>query len=293
MNATTTLVGLMGWPVSHSVSPAMHNAAFAERGLEWCYVPLPVSPEPVQRVGEAVRGLRALDFRGANVTVPHKQAAMEHLDSLTPAARAIGAVNTIIVEPNGRIVGDNTDADGFAADLRAQGVNPSGVDALVLGAGGSARAIVYALAQAGASRVVVANRTAERAQRLSESLQPLFANCLIDALAAEGAMKDAASESGIVVNCTTQGMMPNLDSTPWPMVVTLRPGQVVYDLVYNPRETRFLRDAAAQGARTIGGLGMLVQQAALAFERWTGLDAPVETMRNAALAHFAARGQTV
>lgn len=284
MRASTTLVGLIGWPVSHSASPAMHNAAFAERGLDWCYVPLPVAPEPAERVGDAVRGLRALGMRGANVTVPHKQAVMAHLDSLEPAARAIGAVNTILVDSTGRLVGDNTDAAGFAADLRSLGVDVRGADTLVLGAGGSARAVVYALARNGARRVTIANRTPARAAELATSLQALFSECHIEA-APSGAVGEVAAAE-LIVNCTSLGMTPNVAGSPWPDGVSFHAGQTVYDLVYNPRETRLLRDAAVQGARPLGGLGMLIHQAALAFERWTGMDAPIEVMRSAALAHF-------
>ena len=174
LSATTQLVGLIGWPVSHSVSPAMHNAAFAALGLDWAYVPLPVNP--AGRAGDAavaaaVRGLAALGLRGANVTIPHKQAVMAAVDSLTPAAAAIGAVNTLVVGEEGTLIGDNTDAPGFVADLRAHGVEPAGGHGLVLGAGGSARAIVYGLAEAGAAAITVLNRTPERAQALALAAQ--------------------------------------------------------------------------------------------------------------------------
>ena len=138
----TTMVGLIGWPTGHSVSPLMHNAAFAALGLDWRYIPLPVPTDPAPRIGEAVYGLRALGMKGANVTVPHKQAVIPFLDELSGAALAIGAVNTIIVQPDGRLLGDNTDAPGFIADLRDHGVEPQGKRVLVLGAGGSARAAV-------------------------------------------------------------------------------------------------------------------------------------------------------
>lgn len=284
MRASTTLVGLIGWPVSHSASPAMHNAAFAARDLDWCYVPLSVAREPAERVGDAVRGLRALGLRGANVTVPHKQAVMAHLDTLEPAARAIGAVNMILVDSTGRLVGDNTDAAGFAADLRSLGVDVRGASTLVLGAGGSARAIVYALAQSGARSVTIANRTPARAQELAGAMQPLFGACSIQA-APSGVTREVAG-AHLVINCTSLGMTPHIDGSPWPVGVPLRAGQTVYDLVYNPRETRLLREAARQGARPLGGLGMLIHQAALAFERWTGVDAPIEVMRTAALGQF-------
>jgi len=159
ISGKTNLVGVIGWPVSHSVSPAMHNAAFADIGLDWCYIPLPVPTEPAERIGEALHGLRALGLRGANVTVPHKQSVMPHLDWLTPAAQAIGAVNTIRVEADGQLSGDNTDARGFVADLRDHGVDPAGKRALVLGAGGSARAIVFGLAEAGCVSITILNRS--------------------------------------------------------------------------------------------------------------------------------------
>ena len=145
MNITgkTEIVGLMGWPVSHSISPLMHNAAFSHLGLDWCYMPLPVPTEPATRIQEAIQGLRALGLRGCNVTVPHKQAVMPYLDRLTPGAEAIGAVNTIRVESDGTFLGDNTDARGLVADLSEHNVNPAGQHILIIGAGGSGRAALY------------------------------------------------------------------------------------------------------------------------------------------------------
>jgi shikimate dehydrogenase len=281
MDARTRLVGLIGWPVSHSVSPAMHNAAFAACGLNWAYVPLPVPVEPGERIGEAVRGLRALGFRGANVTVPHKQAVMPCLDTLTPAARAIGAVNTILVEEDGSLLGDNTDAPGFVADLRAHGVEPGGKCVTVLGAGGSARAVVYAVAAGGAQRVLLLNRTPERAFALADEFAPLFQACEIRVAPPESGPA-AAVESDLVVNCTSLGMSPRIDGMPWDEEIPFRRGQVVYDLVYNPEETRLLAKARADGATGIGGLGMLIWQGALAFERWTGVQPSVQVMEAAA-----------
>ena len=191
----TTLVGLFGWPVSHSVSPAMHNAAFAELGMNWCYVPMPVSTELGERIGEAARGLRAMGFRGANVTVPHKQNVMPYLDWLTPAAKAIGAVNTIIVEGDGSLTGDNTDAPGFIADLRAHHVDPRGKRIIVLGAGGSARAVVYGLAEAGAREIMLFNRTQERAEVLPADLQEALPRIL-------AALHDAESDVANTVHAS-------------------------------------------------------------------------------------------
>lgn len=281
ISAKTTLVGLIGWPVSHSVSPAMHNAAFATLGLDWRYVPLPVDPALPGAVGDAVRGMRALGLRGINVTVPHKQAVLPFLDRIAPAAQAMRAVNTIIVEADGTLTGDNTDAPGFIADLRAHGVEAGGRRVLVLGAGGSARAIVYGLAQAGAQQIIVANRSVERAHQLLHDLHP-FLGATTSVVALPDGLADVAAESTLIVNCTSLGMTPNAGTTPWPVELPLRADQIVYDLVYNPADTLLLQWARAGGAHAIGGLGMLIWQGALAFEHWTGQPAPVAIMRAAA-----------
>lgn len=282
ISAKTTLVGLIGWPVSHSVSPAMHNAAFAALGLDWRYIPLPVDPALPGAVGDAVRGMRALGLRGINVTVPHKQAVLPFLDRIAPAAQAMRAVNTIIVAADGSLTGDNTDAPGFIADLRAHGVEPAGRRVLVLGAGGSARAIVYGLAQAGAQQITVANRSVERAEHLLDDLQPFLGATTGAVVALPDSLADVAAESTLIVNCTSLGMTPHADTTPWPVELPLRPDQIVYDLVYNPADTLLLQQTRAGGAHAIGGLGMLIWQGALAFKHWTGQPAPVAVMRGAA-----------
>ena len=273
------LVGIIGWPVSHSKSPVMHNAAFEAAGIEGRYVLLPVHPE---RVGEAVAGLRALGFRGANVTVPHKQAVIPFLDALMPAARAIGAVNTILVEEDGRLLGTNTDADGFWQDLVALGVAERLGDgvAIVLGAGGSARAVAYALARHRV-RVHILARRPDQAQTLVESLGPhLSAPDRLHAHAWD-ALRHLASTASLIVNCTPVGMTPHEDRSPWPDDLVFLPGQMVYDLVYHPRRTRLMAQAEAAGAQAWNGLGMLVYQGARAWELWTGRSAPVEVMRAA------------
>jgi shikimate dehydrogenase len=287
----TQIVGLLGWPVSHSLSPAMHNAAFAHLDLDWRYVPLPVDPAQPGAIPQAVAGLRALGLRGVNVTVPHKQAVMGCVDRLSPAAEAIGAVNTIAVEKDGSLLGDNTDAAGFIGDLRDHGVDLQDRHVLVLGAGGSARAVVYGLAQAGVARIAIANRTLETAQALVAALQPHALGCPMTAFALPTDLPGLAPQADLIVNCTSLGMTPNVDTSPWPQDLPFRSGQIVYDLVYNPAGTRLLRQAANSGAQAIGGLGMLVWQGAFAFERWTGTPAPVYIMRSAAEAHFAAHIQ--
>ncbi len=283
ITSKTQLVGLIGQPVGHSVSPAMHNAAFDALGLDWRYVPLPVEPG---RVGDAVRGVRALGLRGINVTVPHKQAVLECLQdipdaTLTDAARTIGAVNTIRVEEDGSLLGDNTDARGFIADLREHSVELAGRRALVIGAGGSARAVVYGLAEAGCAGIGVLNRTLSKAAELVETMQPSFRVVRIEAGTFPGQVEQSADDVDLVVNCTSLGMSPNLEGLPWVEGVSFRREQIVYDLVYNPRKTRLLQKAEADGARAINGLGMLVWQGALAFALWTGEEPPVEVMRRA------------
>lgn len=289
----TNIVGLIGYPVSHSVSPQMHNAAFAKLELDWCYIPLPVATAPAALIGEAVIGLRALGLRGANVTVPHKQAVMPHLDTLTQAAQAIGAVNTIRVEPNGTFLGDNTDARGFIMDLTSHNVLLEGKRALVLGAGGSARAVVYGLAQAGCTALTILNRTVEKARALADVMQPLFPDCVIHVDALPTGIPEHTAQADLIVNCTSLGMSPHVAATPWDIDVPFHAGQTVYDLIYNPSLTQLLVKAAADGARTIGGLGMLVWQGAISFELWTGQTAPVDVMHQTVEAIMARRQSNI
>ena len=264
----------------------MHNAAFDALGLDWRYVPLPVDIEPAGRMGEAVAGLRALGLRGANVTVPHKQAVMPHLDELTAAAQAIGAVNTIVVSQDGSMLGDNTDARGFVADLRAHGVPLAGTSVALLGAGGSARAVLYGLAEAGCSAITVLNRTVSKAEELVGAMRAIFPGCALAAGSLPSDLAGLADSAALIVNCTSLGMTPNVDGLPWNETLPFQPGQTIYDLVYNPPRTRLLRKAEADGARAIGGLGMLIWQGAIAFKLWTGQQPPVEVMERAALAAF-------
>lgn len=282
ISGNTRLLGLLGWPVEHSFSPAMHNAAAAALGLDLAYVPLPTRPG---HLPAALQGLAALGFLGVNVTVPHKQAVLPLLDELTPAGQAIGAVNSIKIvrDPAGvaRLLGDNTDGAGFLADLAAQGVSPAGQECLVLGAGGAARAVAYALAQAGAQVHVLARRPEQAAALVAD----LARHCPGRGLAAH-AWPDLAALSqrpalALVVNSTPLGMTPQPHASPWPDALPFPAGAVAYDLVYNPRQTRFMRQAQAAGSRAMNGLGMLVQQGALAFAWWTGSRPDVAVMRAA------------
>jgi shikimate dehydrogenase len=274
INGQTKLVGLIGYPVKHSLSPAMHNSAFAASGLNWCYVPLPVIPE---RLGEAIAGLRALGFVGANVTVPHKEVVMSYLDDVTPEAQAIGAVNTIVVR-EGELIGYNTDGQGFLTALSEGSFDLHGKQAVVLGAGGAARAVVYALAQAG-TQVTVLNRSPVHAQGLVQDFSPLFPALSLRALPLTWqALEEWTTEAHLLVNTTPVGMWPDVDKSLWPEDLAFPSHLTAFDLVYNPRETKFLRQARSSGAKAIGGLGMLVHQGTAAFELWTGEKAPVEMM---------------
>ncbi len=263
----TQLIGLIGCPVSHSRSPAMHNAAAAALGLDWAYVPLPVRPDDL---ATAVSALPTVGFRGVNVTVPHKQAVIPLLAELDEGAQALGAVNTILVGANGRLTGYNTDWTGFQADLAEQQVAVNGRHCLVLGAGGSARAAVYALAQMG-GRVQVLARRAEQAARLIADLQPH----LPDSLLGERPLTDlphaaAQTEAPLIVNTTPLGMTPHIDQSVWPDALPMPAGSFVYDLVYNPARTKLMAQAEAAGCQASNGLGMLLHQGAQAFTLWTG-----------------------
>lgn len=278
----TRVVGLIGWPTTHSLSPAMHNAAFAALGLDWCYVPLPVHPS---RLPEAVRGLAALGFRGVNVTVPHKEAVLALVTHASEDAAALGAVNTLLFEAGDAaappaIVGENTDHTGFLAALEHAGWNPGACrHAVVVGAGGAARAVVYALRRASAARITLLNRTVERARALALRFGPG-----VEALPLEHeALVEYAHRADLLVQTTPVGTWPHVHDTIWPEDAPIPKDLCVFDLVYNPLETRLLRQASASGARAIGGLEMLVQQGARSFLLWTGQDPPIDVMRAACL----------
>lgn len=274
IDGTTRIVGVIGDPIAHTLSPPMHNAALAAQGLGWVYVPFRVSSE---HLGDAVRAVRALNSTGLNVTIPHKVGVLDFLDELDESARLIGAVNTI-VNRDGRLIGYNTDGAGFLRSMRADaGADPRGRNVLLLGAGGAARAIGVQLVLAGAARVDIANRTYAKAQALADHLvQAAGGNAR--AFALNDLTPSLLGEYDIIVHTTSWGMAPEADVPPLIPVAALNPETLVCDIVYTPRETTLLRAAKARGCSVLEGLGMLVHQAALAYELWTGHDAPVDVM---------------
>lgn len=277
-SGNTSLVGLIGWPIGHSLSPLMHNAAFQALDLDWLYLPLPVRPG---EVGAALKGLAALNFSGCNVTVPHKETVLEHLDKIDHVAKALGAVNTISIK-DGITYGANTDPAGFLLDLQERGIDPKGMDAAVLGAGGGARGVLYALAQAQVNSVIVINRTIKRAGALVQDMDSVFS---AGTLGAKPLTREVFETLGqmvdLVINTTPVGMVPKEGECPWPENVPMPGKTIYYDLVYNPKETLFLTRARAAGAVAVGGLGMLIYQGALSFKIWTGQQAPIDVMRQA------------
>lgn len=267
LTAKGRVAGVMGWPVGHSRSPRLHGYWLAHYGVDGAYVPMATPPE---RFGDALRGLSALGFAGCNITVPHKEAAFAAMDVLEESARRMGAVNTVVVLPDGRLSGSNTDGFGFMENLAfgAPDWRPEAGAALVVGAGGAARAIIVALLDAGAPEVRLTNRTAERARRLQAELQTVGLGGrvkLVEWVSRETALADL----NLLVNTTTQGMVgqPPLDLP----LTALPKTALVTDAVYTPLETPLLAAARGQGNQVVDGLGMLLHQARPGFKAWFGV----------------------
>ena len=277
ISGKTKVCGIIGDPIEHTMSPVMHNAAFRKLGLDYVYLAFPVRREELDK---AVAGVRALNIRGLNVTIPHKVAIIPFLDKLDPLAEKIGAINTIVNE-GGVLTGYNTDATGFLQALLERGIKPRGKKAVILGAGGAARAISFILAERGAS-VVILNRHSARAEDLARRIVQ-FSPEEVKALALNKEnLKKTLAKADILINTTSLGMVPDVDETLVPAEL-LTKRLIVFDIVYNPVKTRLLREAETAGAQTINGLDMLVWQGALAFEKWTGRKAPFEVMKSEAV----------
>ncbi|WP_339306655.1 shikimate dehydrogenase [Paenibacillus sp. FSL R5-0519] len=274
------LLGVMGDPIAHSKSPAMHNAALLAAGVNGMYMPLHVHPDQLEA---AVRGIVALGYRGVNVTIPHKEQVMQYLDVIDESARLIGAVNTIVNE-GGTLTGYNTDGIGYVRSLKEEAVPElAGKRIAVLGAGGAARGVIYALALEKPEHIHILNRTTDRAIALASDLRGHG----LGEISGSG-MEEVANvlaTADIVINTTSAGMHPHVDDVPVDPSL-IREGAAVSDLIYNPLETRLLRESRMRGCTVHGGLGMFVYQGAVAFEHWLGIPAPVETMRRAVLNSF-------
>jgi shikimate dehydrogenase len=281
IDAQTKFCGVIGNPVGHSLSPAIHNAAFRKLGLNFVYLAW-----QVETIGDAIKGLRALgNFRGASVTIPHKVAAIPFLDRVETTARRIGAINTIVAE-KGELVGYNTDATGALRALREGGVELKGRAIVILGSGGAARAIAFAVAaESQAEKLTLLGIDDLERATLAQEIRSQGALTVEDFPLDETALRRALPDAQVLIHCTPMGMSPNADATCVPASL-LHAGLSVMDIVYNPLETRLLKDAKRGGCKTIPGLEMFLNQAVTQFELWTSQPAPVDVMRQVLESHF-------
>ena len=283
----TQRLGIIGYPIGHSISPIFQQAGLDHLGIDATYEKWEVTPEGV---GDFVAGLRAPGTLGINITVPHKQAVIPFLDEVDEWATAAGAVNTI-VNHDGHLTGHNTDGPGFLRALLVEtGYDPSRTRALILRAGGAARGILLALIRGGVDSLVIANRTLERAETLAQLSSDNGVGSEAISLSGD-ALTEAAASANLIVNCTTMGMSHGPDEHGSPISAAQIPATaIVNDVVYTPLLTPILKEAAAAGATALGGLHMLVYQGVLSFQMWTGVDAPVDVMLAAATAEMTSRG---
>jgi shikimate dehydrogenase len=278
IKATTKIYGIFGHPVHHSLSPVMHNSAFSALGLDCVYVAFNVSPGEIDKAAQAVR---TLGINGINITIPHKESIISHLDKIAPEAELMGAVNTV-KNDNGKLTGYNTDVGGFLKAVDEDlGIKPEGLSVLLTGAGGAARAVMSAFCMNGVERIYIANRTYDKGLKLASEFGKRFKKIKIEPVALDDVKNIRArlAEADILVNSTAAGM-EGRETIDLPLDA-LKETATVYDLVYKPRETPLVKEARRLGHRASGGLGMLLYQGALSFEIWTGRDAPVEAMRKA------------
>lgn len=275
VGGATKIVGVIGDPIEHSLSPRMHNAAFQYLGLDYIYIPFRVLKKDLKN---AVKGAKAFNLRGFNVTIPHKVSIIKFLDDTDLTAKRIGAVNTVVNE-EGKLLGYNTDGLGALEALREEGVDPKGKKVVVIGAGGASRAITFQLADI-CSKLVILNRTRIKAVKLARELAS-FGEVEGNGLTLKS-LESYLNASEILINTSSVGMHPNVNESPVPKEL-LREDLVVFDIVYNPLETTLLRYARSVGAKSINGVGMLVNQGAIGFKMWTGYAAPRDVMRKAVI----------
>ncbi len=280
ISGKTQTLALIGSPVGHSGSPAMYNYCFEKLGFDCVYVAFDV---PLEKLHDAMTGIKALNFRGINITMPCKAAVLEYMDEVSPAAKLMGACNTAVNE-NGRWIGHNTDGIGYVESLKAEGVDIAGKRITIMGAGGAGTAIAVQCALSGAKQITIFNLKDEfftRAEKTAENICNELHDCsvLVHDLADEKALIKAVNSSDILANTTRAGMAPDIDKMPISSAEVFRKGLVVTDTVYNPKETKFLREARAAGCVTVGGIGMLVYQGAAAFKLYTGAEMPVDEVK--------------
>lgn len=275
ISAKTRTVAIFGHPVGHSLSPAMHNAAFAASGLDFVYVAHDVLPETLPI---AMAGIRALGYRGLSITIPHKVAALDLVDEVDPVARAIGCINTVVNE-GGRLIGYNSDGMGALSALRSHGSDPVGQRVAVIGSGGAARAISMTLAyEAPPSQITILGIDAAELERLRHDLALVGRSTVVARTLDEAALRASLAESTLVLQTTPVGMAPKIEATPIPKEL-LGPQHTVFDAVYTPRKTQLLKDAEARGAMVVLGLEMFLGQALVQFRLFTGQEPPSQVMR--------------
>lgn len=275
INSLTRIIGIIGYPLKHTLSPAMHNAAFEALHLNMIYLPLPINPDGFET---AVKGILSLDnLAGLNVTMPYKEMVIDLLDEVSLEAATLGAVNTICRNKD-KWIGHNTDGEGYINSLKNMGIDIAGQNVVILGAGGACRAVAFSLVRSGIVSLVLVNRTVERAVTLAGEIKKLIGGINITALGLEDArVPEYINQAHLLINATSLGMKPD---DPLPINPALiHSGLIVSDLIYNPRETGLLKEARARGAKTVEGMGMFVHQGALAFELWTGQKAPLKIMQ--------------
>lgn len=272
ISTSTKLYAVIGDPIEHSLSPTMHNLAFHNLGLDSVYLAFRVRPESLK---DAIFGLKSLGIHGFNVTVPHKVSVMQYLDKIDDAAAKIGAVNTV-VNKNGLLIGYNTDGAGALTALKDEGVNFKGLNVVLLGAGGAAKALASAIAPL-VGCLLILNRTESKAEELASSIAESSGSNVKGEILTEASLNRTLPDADILINATSVGMYPNLNDTPV-MRTQLHSGTIVFDIVYNPPRTRLLMEAIAAGAYPISGVKMLVHQGALAFKLWTGKEPPIAEM---------------
>lgn len=275
IDGSTRIVGVFGYPIKHTASPPMHNAAFRALNLNWVYLPFEVRPDMLE---SAVKAIGALNIQGMNVTIPHKRGVLQFMDGLSPEAEFIGAVNTII-NKNGKLVGHNTDGEGFIRALKEENILPTEKNILILGAGGASYGISRQLFLEGAKKIEIANRTFKKAEDLKRQLIQYFPSGNVEIFPLEAPyLESAMRRVDILINATSVGMKP--DEHPIVREEWLdSPFDAVVDLIYNPPLTPLLKIAKEKGLKVINGLSMLLHQGALSFKLWTGREAPLEVMR--------------